>query len=110
MPKKDERWSILLTTLENIDINKTLSISELKDLTGLHFSTIEEMLNLLQLIPELPFKIRILDSKTRKIIIKDENTDSNKTVNIKLDEILKAIKEIKKQNYGKKQRSSRLRK
>jgi len=89
MGKRYENISKLLTALE--EMKESATIHKLAEETGMHQNTLEELLNLFELLPELPFKVRIISNNKRKIIIKDDNLDSNQKINLKLNKIEKKL-------------------
>ena len=94
MTKRDEAWQLLLTGLDAVE--QHIPLNQLADKIGLHYTSVGDMLNIMKLITELPFRVKILKLGSRKIVLKEENMDSNKSLHLKLNNMLNEIKKLEK--------------
>ena len=99
-----EKLSILFTVLEDLpffeDITEkkisSISITDIKEKTGMHFETVEKYLEFIQSSQELSYLIKIVKKKHSSDVFKFPNSDSNKILNIKIDTLNQQIHEINK--------------
>lgn len=99
-----EKLSILFTVLDDLPFFEDLQIknvspariTDIKEKTGIHFSTIQKYLEFIQSSQELSYLIKIAKSKNASLVLKFPNPDSNKILNIRIDTLSQQVNEINK--------------
>lgn len=89
-----EKWSRLMVVLEEQE--EPMTISEIRKKAGMHFNTVEKMLEFLQASQGLPFLVKITKRKHSSLVFKTPNNDGNILLNSKIDRIEKSIEKILK--------------